>query len=171
MTEKSGSVQTIHGFAFDCLINEFTSCRISAAESPEACTRCVALTRMRERVICRRVGIASRMKPASRNSSRAAEGGIVMRAALLRNDFLSRFKDCLHGTPQLQCAPFCSCKQMMYESMAMAVLKWSTASDLFISENRQEYGQLGPSVVHFWQWAQTQGTNGHRCEPSSMNSL
>ena len=122
MTEKSGSVQTSHGFAADCLINEFTSCRNSATDSPEACTRCVALRRVRERVICQLVGIASRTKPASRNSSRAAEGGIFIRAALLRNDCLSRFRYCLHGTPELQCAPYCSCKQMMFESMVIAVL-------------------------------------------------
>ena len=135
MTEKSGNVQTSHGFAVDCLIKEFTSCRNSATDSPEACTRCAALTRIRERVICRRVGTASTTKHASRNSSRAAVGGIFKCAAVMHNDRLTRSKYCLHGTSQLQCVPLWSCKQMMYESLVIVVLKCWTASDFFITKN------------------------------------
>ena len=81
VTEKSGSVQTCQGSAFDFLTIESTTCLSSAGDSPGALVRAVLVCVILVLEICRFEGHGFGSTPAFANSNLLAYGVFELAAA------------------------------------------------------------------------------------------
>ena len=143
-SEKSGSVQTVHGSGLEFRVIEETYCFNSAGDSAGASTFSCSCNKDRVLEICCVVGIASCRIPWSEKSSRAADGANPERAASLRSCFFCRLSyyslNC-----ELQCSPFVSSTINVSEYVQNGYENSMVASSIFLKVYRIANGQCWPA--------------------------